>query len=250
MWKVFTGFPVLFLLARREWRAVAGMAAGCAALVLASLPFVGVATWVDWATYIRGHNDLPDVAMRNHGIAAGVMTLVRGTSLGPPLVDAPALVRPLTLALSALAVALTAMALLPPARRDDPRYALQLGATLVLAVLLTPKAWEHYGVYLLPCMIGLAATLAAALEASTGAPSHPSDRAAVAAAALLGAIAIVWGTFLVTTDDYRALGGGGLRSLALPAKMYASMALLGLCAWGAGLPARDPRPRETPPSPA
>jgi len=239
MWKIFTGFPALYLLARREWRALAGLTVGCAALVLASLPFVGVQTWIDWATYMRVHNTVGDVAPRDHGIAAAAMRLFQETSTARPLVVSPALVTATKAVLSLLACALAALALRRDHPRADPRRIAQIGATLVLAVLLTPKAWEHYGVYLLPCFIGCAAAAVAAIEVETTAPERKVG--AFAALAVTGACFLVWGTYLVSREDFAALATSWIGPFAMSVKMVAGLLLLGVSSWIAGGGLQDER---------
>jgi hypothetical protein len=226
LWKIFTGFPALFLIARREWRALWGLVAGCVTIVLLSLPFVGPAAWLDWARYIPRQEGLPSPGLRNHSIAAAVHyllqpneVLVDGRTLAiPPLFDAPGLAGTATVVLSILAVAATALALLRPARRDDPLYAVQFAATLVLAVLLTPKSWEHYGVFLLPAFL---ACVAAEVGSATARPR-------TLRLAALGTAFAVWGLLYQTKDDYLALATWP-RVAFIPAKAYASAVLLGLC---------------------
>jgi alpha-1,2-mannosyltransferase len=232
LWKIFTGFPVLFLLARREWRALAGVAAGCAALVLASLPFVGVQTWVDWATYIRGHNAVAAAAPRNHSIANAALLWFAPGDWTTPFLDSPALVRAVTIGGQLVAAALAAAVLWRPCRRDGPGTVAQVGATLVLAVLLTPKAWEHYGVFLLPAFVGLAGVLfaRASAEGVADAASRPRPSHLALAAALAGASFCIWALLLQPREEYGALARPPL-SLAMPAKTYAALLLCGVLAW-------------------
>ncbi len=222
LWKIFTGFPVLFLLARREWRAIGGLALGCAAIVVASLPFVGVETWLDWFHYIQRHNELGSAALRNHSILNAVLFFFKPNGLAEPLADAPGLVRPLTLALQGGAVAATIVALATPRRRDEPGYAVQFAATLVLAVLLAPRSWEHYGLFLLPAF--------AACAAAAAAPAGVRRMPETASLFLLGGIFCVWGLVFQIRDEYRALTAGARVHLR-PATTYATLLPLGLCVW-------------------
>ncbi|HVY62945.1 MAG TPA: glycosyltransferase family 87 protein [Planctomycetota bacterium] len=227
MWKIFPGFPAIFLLVRREWRALGGLALGCAAIVLVSLPFVGIETWKDWIVYIKHHNELDHVQIRNHGILSNAMLLFQPNAVGDPIANAPALVRPVTIALELLAAALAACTLVRPAPRESARYALGFGATLVFACLSTPKSWEHYGIYLLPAF--------AALFAAAGTARRSPHLVALAVAG--GAFA-VWGLVFQVKDEYAALAHGW-RVLLIPAKMYASFAILAASAW---LALRDEAP--------
>lgn len=224
MVKLFPGIVSLFLLARREWRALAALAVGCAAIVGASLPIVGIETWRGWLTYLPTHNAVASTFVRNHSIVGAVTRLLAENPFAPPILTAPGAIRPVTLALEALAGALALLAVARPAERGDPRYAVQFGAMLAFAVLVTPKSWEHYGVYLLPAFL--------ALLAAGEAGAAPRVALFVAGGAFAA-----WGLLYEQKEDYAALARGSL-VLFIPVKMYASFALLCACAWvGARRPA-------------
>ena len=229
MWKIFTGFPVIFLLARREWKALGGLTLGCAALFVTSLPFVGLATWIEWTHAMVSHNTLVNADPRNHSIATAVILLLRSNTLAPPLVEAPALVQPLTLVLHGLVVLAVLAVLLPAARREDARYSVQFGATLIAGVILTPQAWEHYGVYLLPAFFAcfIASALPGGAVGSSGIGDGTGERPAWIALAVTSAAFAVWGLLFQVKDDIFALASG-LNVLFIPAKLYASLALIGV----------------------
>lgn len=220
LWKVITVFPALYLLARRDGRALAGLAAGCGALLVLSLPFVGAGTWADWVARMRDHNAVWDVAPRNHGILSAALTLFRGTAAGGPAVHAPEWVVPFGVGLALLAAALTALTLRGAGERDDRYAAVRFTAPLVLGVLLVPKSWEHYGVYLLPVLLALAAAV-----------TRIPGRRGAAAAAVLGALFAAFATLLSDTRDYEALKAMPLGAVVMSAKCWAGIALLGLAAW-------------------
>jgi hypothetical protein len=113
--------------------------------------------------------------------------------------------------LQALTVAAAGALVIPATRPGESRYALQIGGSLAAALLLTPKAWEHYGIFLLPAFI--AATVLAVEE----------ERPALSV--LLGTSFAVWGLLLQGRDEYRALADAGLSFLS-PVKSAAALALL------------------------
>ncbi|HEX7580191.1 MAG TPA: glycosyltransferase family 87 protein [Thermoanaerobaculia bacterium] len=202
LWKPFLAAVVPFLVLRREWKALAGLAVGGVSLVALSVPVGSEGGWTDWLRQISQHNALTAAEPRNHSLAAAVL------SFGLP----PAWILPVTRVLQGLAIVAAGALILPKTRPGETRYALQFGGSLVAALLLTPKAWEHYGVFLLPAFI--AATALAIEEESP--PLWP---------ALLGASFAVWGLMLQGRDEYRALADVGLAFLA-PAKSGAAVVLL------------------------
>ncbi len=202
LWKPFLAAVVPFLVLRREWKALTGLAVGGVSLAALSVPVASERGWTDWLLQISQHNALTVAEPRNHSLAAAVL------SFGLP----GPWVLPVTRVLQGLAVVAAGGLILPKTRPGEPRYALQFGGSLVAALLLTPKAWEHYGVFLLPAFIA-AATLT--LEEETS-PLWP---------ALLGASFAVWGLVLQGRDEYRALADVGLAFLA-PAKSAAAVVLL------------------------
>lgn len=218
LWKIVPGFAVLFLIARREWRALAGLALGCTFLVLLSLPFVGVSTWESWLQYLLQHKAASDASLRNHSIASSILRLFQSNPVASPILDVPGLVRPLTLAVQALALGIALVCMLPACRRGDPKYAVQYGATLVLAVLLAPLSWEHYGVFLLPAFIACA-------SASSRGPASFWP-----VLGILGAAFAVWAFVFQVKDEYNALATGW-KVVLIPAKTYAAWALLCVSAW-------------------
>jgi Glycosyltransferase family 87 len=201
LWKPFLAAVVPFLVLRREWKALAGLAVGGVSLVALSVPVGSEGSWTNWLLQISQHNALTTAEPRNHSLAASVL------SLGLPV----PWVLPVTRVLQGLAVVVAGGLILPKTRPGEPRYALQFGGSFVVALLLTPKAWEHYGIFLLPAFIA-----AAALAIEEESPKL---------SALLGASFAVWGLVLQGRDEYRALADVGLAFLA-PAKSVAAVVLL------------------------
>jgi len=203
LWKPFLGIAVLFLLARREGKALLGLLAGTATLVAVSIGLGGTGLWLDWLRQIGLHNVLTSPEPRNHGVANAVL------SLGLPSTVSPAV----TWGLEGLVLGLLILLLAPRTVPGRPRYALQLGGTLLAGVLLTPKAWEHYGLFLLPAFFA-----AAVLALEEGATWRTAS---------LGVCFSVWGLVLQGHDEYAALAATRLAPLAA-VKTAASLALLGL----------------------
>lgn len=215
-WKPFLGLAALFLVARREGKALLGLVVG--GLLLAAAAPGGLAAWEAWRTQIAAHNTAVGIEPRNHGLAQAALVLA-------PSPESVSTVRWL---LFGAALLLAAAALFPPSRRGEPLYALQLGVPLVLGLLLAPKAWEHYGVFLLPALLAAFAVAA--------------DRGRAGPLLALGAIAAVWAGLLEPREEYDALLSAGLAFL-LPVKAYAALALLAVAAFLAWT-----GPRRAPPS--
>jgi hypothetical protein len=228
--KPFLALPALVFAARRAWSALAGFAAGAAALALLGVAVGGPAGWRLWGAQISTHNALVQFEWRNHSLASAALALFNPGGGIEPALSAPALVQPFTAAVSALALLLTLVSVWP-SRTGAARPELGFGAALALGLLLAPKSWEHYGVFLLPAFLAVYA----ALRDGRGAPPR-------AAPVLLGISFAVWAFALFSKEEYAALARRPL-SLLLPLKTYAVLLLLGLLAWAArrrgGLAGRD-----------
>jgi alpha-1,2-mannosyltransferase len=216
--KPFLAFPALVFAARRAWTALAGFATGAVLLGLLGVAAGGPTAWRVWGAQISAHNALTQYEWRNHSIGAAALALFSPGGESGPLLPDPALVRPFTLAASALAILLALVSVLP-SRAGAVRPELGFGASLVVGLLLTPKSWEHYGVFLFPAFLAVYAAL------------RDGDRAPPrAASVLLGVSFAVWALALVSKAEYLALARPPL-SLFLPVKTYASFVLLALLAW-------------------
>ena len=216
--KPFLALPALVFLARRAWGALAGFVAGAAALGFLGALAGGPAGWRLWWVQISRHNALGSFEWRNHSIASAGLALFSPGGGVEPAIAAPALVLPFVIVAGALAVLLALAALRPPsavAARPEIGY----GAALALGLLLAPKSWEHYGVFLLPAFLAVFATL----REEDGAPPRT-------ALAFLGVSFAVWAFALQSREEYAGLARRPL-SLLLPAKTYALFLLLGLAAW-------------------
>lgn len=218
LWKLFTGAPALFWLARLDRRALLATLIAVAALALISLALVEPGTWGAWLAYVASPAKGATVAMRDHSIAGLASRWFTANTLSAPLVDSLVLARATRWSLTLGTLLLAAVTLRRRWPAIAPATAIQWSSTLVLAVLLVPRAWEHYGALLLPAFIACAAELV------RRAPSRARD----AAAALLGASFGSWAWLLMDRDDYAAAAGW---PLVLGIKLAASLVLQALCAW-------------------
>lgn len=126
-----TAITGLAVLVSRSWRAVLGGLAAGAVLVAVSLPFVGVAGWLDFMTLLRnvsGTTGLP----RNADLASAMLALGAREPLP-------------TIALLA-GGAIAVVAVIVAARRDR-----ELGYVVaaVAGLLIAPVLWAHYATQLL-----------------------------------------------------------------------------------------------------
>ncbi len=215
--KPFLAFPALVFAFRRDGRALLALGAGGAALAGLGVLAGGPGAWGRWWAQVSLHNALTSFEPRNHSLAAAALALFAPGPASAPLVPAPALVEPFALALGLAASALTLAALLPRGLAG-PDATLGFGATLVLALLVTPKSWEHYGLFLLPGFLAAFASLARRGEAARPLPL-----------ALLGVSFAVWAFVLGPKEEYAALSRGAL-VVFLPMKTWASLLLLALLA--------------------
>jgi alpha-1,2-mannosyltransferase len=169
--KVFPGFVLAYLLARREWRAaVAGVATAGVLTLLPAVRYGGAAFHLvgDWLA-IHGAGDWP-TRLQNQSIYAAVHRA------WPDHANAVVAGVSAVLVLLVLAVAM-------PRRRQHVR-AEELAMALAAAVLLSPIAWDHYWVLMFPAVLAVAA-----------ARSRPAwVTCAVAAALITGPSPILIGT--------------------------------------------------------
>lgn len=214
--KPFLALPALVFLARRAWGALGGFAAGAAALGLLGVVAGGPSGWRLWWAQISRHNALGSFEWRNHSLGSAALALFAPGGSLEPAIPRPALFLPFLIAGGALAGLLALAALRPGAAAE-----IGFGAALALGVLLAPKSWEHYGVFLLPAFLAVFA----GLRADPGEPPR-------AALALLGASFAVWAFALQSKEEYAGLARRPL-SLLLPVKTYALFLLLVLAAWAA-----------------
>lgn len=127
-------FGIFFVqwLVQRRWRSMAWTIAAGVTLILLSLPIVGLATYLDYVTILRG---LPDISTGPHNLSLRSTVLALGA--GP---DLAALVMPVSYLVGLGAVVYAA------ARKDaDVAFVVTATATLVVSPFIHP----HYLVLLL-----------------------------------------------------------------------------------------------------
>lgn len=190
--KAFPGLLLVYLAYRRRWRAFSvGVAAAVGLTALALLPHGfenGVPVVREWLILVGNSSDLASVS--NQSLAALVDRLG-----GPPA--------------AGWGVALLGLTAMAVAFRQTPTpdgMAREVAVVALLAVLLSPIAWVHYYVLLLPAW-------AAAFEQFDHTPGRPRWYAGVAAAAL-------------ATSGLLTVGPRPLRLALLNASLYAWGALL------------------------
>jgi hypothetical protein len=127
-------FGIFFVqwLVQRRWRSIVWTIAAGVTLILLSLPIVGVTTYLDYVTILRG---LPDISTGPHNLS--LRSTAMALSVGP---DVAALVMPVGYVLGLAAVVYAA-------RRRDPDVAFVVSATATLMV--SPFIHPHYLVLLL-----------------------------------------------------------------------------------------------------
>lgn len=111
---------------RRQWQAVAWTVVGGAAIVLATLPFVGIDPWLQYATVLGHVSEVTGVAQN---VDFGSTVLALG---GPQGLAVVSLVAGYALALGAILFSL---------RRDRE---IGFAVTLMATLLLSPLLWDHY----------------------------------------------------------------------------------------------------------
>ncbi len=116
----------LWWLVRRQWRAALATVAGLAIALLASLPFVGLDSWLDYATVLRNLGGTLGV-QRNLDFGSTALALGAPASLANL-----ALIGGYIVAIGAIVVSL---------RRDRE---ISFAVTLMATLLLTPLLWDHY----------------------------------------------------------------------------------------------------------
>ncbi len=125
------GIFLVWWLARRRWLPLAWTLASGTVLILITLPFAGVGSYMDYLTVLRNLGDVTGVP-KNADLASSLFLLG-----APAAVATAALLAGYVLAVGAALVSL---------RRDaEVSFMVTLGATL----LLSPLMWEHYLVSLL-----------------------------------------------------------------------------------------------------
>jgi len=232
--KVYPAVLLLYLLLRRDWRALASCALAGGALLLGSLPFTGLAAW---QTFVSA------VLFTGNGATAWVENVNFGGFLSRLLTDRLDLVpfpanlgwRSLLVSVGTVAWALGLLgvgvwAVGTASVRRVPRtsagYGLGFALTTAVSFMVLPNAWYHYlTLLLLPLGVALFTLddLGSAWWATARRPLT------VVLVALGGAaVALAVGSFPLV---WPGLNLGGPWKLGLSYKFYAAVALLGCLIW-------------------
>jgi hypothetical protein len=158
--KVFPALAIVYLAARRHWTAaMAATAAACVLSVLMPTAIYGVAGFSDLArTFWRLSNSGWPIRGNNQSLIAALDRFAlgpwsAGVDLAGVRVGGEA---PLTMMLfGVLAAALVAALVVTVARTPQRSSAVpcELAAVTVLAVLLSPIAWDHYWTLMFPAFL-------------------------------------------------------------------------------------------------
>ena len=140
---------------RSDWRAVIGAAVGTAAIVLATLPIVGIEGWIEYFTIGIGTMHSPDsVAVPTNLTLNGMfLRMLSEGAWTVPLVVAPGLAGPLWIASALAVVVLTIAACWPPLRKSGS-VGLEVAFILVALQLIAPFSfYYHLTLSLLPALV-------------------------------------------------------------------------------------------------
>lgn len=158
--KAFPALAIVYLAARRYWTAaIAATASAFVLSVMMPTAVYGVAGFSDLArTFWRLSNSGWPIRGNNQSLIAALDRFTRGPSSSS--VD-PAGVRigaeaPLTMILFGVVAVLLVAALVVILVRTPRRWSAvpaEVGATTVLAILLSPIAWDHYWTLLFPAFL-------------------------------------------------------------------------------------------------
>lgn len=151
--KVFSAVFVPYFLLRRAWRALAASIAGGAILVFATAVLTGLPTWLNYTFIV-----LPDAsAHRVSSFDQSLLVFLRRTNslLGivrdnDQLDKTPSVeMSIIAFVITALLLALTVSILGRFAERDALHEQLEFAAVIVVMMLILPRMWEHYLMWLI-----------------------------------------------------------------------------------------------------
>jgi alpha-1,2-mannosyltransferase len=156
--RLFPLVAVGYFVLRRDWRTVRAAVLSFAVASLLPLPLVGVSGYVDYATSAApGATQVWIAHEHNVSLWGFVSLLFIGHRTAPALGFAPTLVRPVTLALLAMALGILAWRTLARRQRTFADDELTFLAYLPAMLLASPLTWVHYFVILLlPIVVLLA----------------------------------------------------------------------------------------------
>ncbi|MGI8586454.1 MAG: glycosyltransferase family 87 protein [Chloroflexia bacterium] len=230
LFKLYPGLLLVFLLMRREWRALWSCLAAMAALVAASILFVGPDPWWSFLTVGLPHNGGPSAWIENQNFSGFLGRLLTERIDLEPFPADPAwkaqVVAVGTLLWATLLLAAVIWAAWKPAARRSTAYALGFAAFTAACVMALPNAWYHYMTLLL-LPLGIAFF---ALEEAGGRWWAEARRPLSGALAALGtgAVLLAFGTYQVV---WNGINLGGPWKLGLSYKFYGSVLLLASLLW-------------------
>ena len=231
--KVYPALLLLYLLLRRDWRALASCALAGGALLLGSLPFTGLAPWQTFVT---------TVLIAGNGATAWVENVNFGGFLSRLLIDRFDLVpfppnlgwRSVLVSGGTLAWALGLLGVSAWAvgagswrvPRTSATYALGFALTTAVSFMALPNAWYHY-LTLLLLPLGVALFVLADLGSGWWVTAR---RPLTGVLVGLGsaAVGLAVGSFPLV---WPGLNLGGPWKLVLSYKFYAALVLLGCLIW-------------------
>jgi len=231
--KLYPAVLVIYLALKREWRALVSFVVSLVALIVVSIPFLGLGPWSSYLTEVLPRSGGGTTWVENQSFVGFLGRLLTDRI---ELEDFPA-----NPALQAQIVGIGgyvwAAALLgiscwfarKRSTRQSTDYALGFALFAVVSVLVLPVAWYHYvTLMLLPVGIILFSLEESVLSWRREGPARP--RGFVAILVLL-ALAVVWLTFGSYTLVWSGTNLGGWWTLLLSYKFYAMVALWGVCLW-------------------
>jgi alpha-1,2-mannosyltransferase len=151
-------FPLLFILylgARREWRAAAAAIATAIALTIIPLFVYGPSAYVDLlSTFWRLANSGWPVRGNNQSLVAALDRLANGFGADGvrSFEETPRFTMVHSVAAGALA-SMTIVALAAFPRRMRALIPIEIATVTILAILLSPIAWDHYWVLMFPAFL-------------------------------------------------------------------------------------------------
>ncbi len=228
--KLYPGVLLLYLLLRREWRALASFAGVTLVLVLGSLPFTGIEPWQVFLTGVLPHNGGVTAWIENQTFGGFVARLLTDRIELEPFPSSPAgTAQLLTAVVIVWAVAILGMTAYAVRRGAPPQsmhYALGFAIFTCVSVLVLPAAWYHYVTMMI---MPLGIVLFSLEDAGAGwwaaqPPTTARWLAVIGAAAVL----LTFGTYWVVWPGANL---GGWWKLVLSYKFYGMVLLWLACLW-------------------